>query len=407
MLQSLLSDADRFVVVDVETTGLYNSDRIVEVAAVTVDASGRIVDEWDTLVDPQRDIGPTHIHGLTASMVSVAPTFEQVAAALANRLYGAVLVAHNLAFDARMLTNEFDRLGARLVPGHGVCTLQLGGGKLEDICRSCGVELTHAHRALGDARAAAQLLGQLVDGQVQACTSARVFDVSAPYSARTVQREMVGAREIPMPYLARLASHVHHYGEHGATLAYLDMLDWALADLVITKQEDAELHALAADLGMSSDDVVRAHLRYVDELVAAALRDEVVTDEEYELLHRVAAALGVDPAVIDTNTAAWRPNSVGVALQAGMRVCFTGTATYPDGSELPRKKLNDIAAGLGLEPTSSVTKKNCDLLVASDTSSQSGKAGKARSYGIPLVDVRDFLKAKPDSTVPAVTTGRG
>ena len=402
MLQSLLSDADRLVVVDVETTGLYNSDRVVEVAAVTVDPTGRIVDEWDTLIDPQRDVGPTHIHGVTASMVSAAPTFEEVAAALANRLYGAVLVAHNLAFDARMLTNEYDRLGARLVPGDGVCTLRLGGGKLADVCRLCGIELTHAHRALGDARATARALLQLADGHVDACSSARVFDVSASYSSRTLQREMISQDEVPMPYLARLASQVHHYGEHGATLAYLDMLDWALADLAITEQEHIELQALAADLGMSWEDVVRAHHHYVNELVAAAVRDGIVTDEEYGLLHRAATALGVDPAVVDANTEMWRPDTSGVALQVGMRVCFTGAATFPDGTELPRAKLNGIAADLGLEPTKNVTKKGCDLLVAADPSSQSGKAGKARGYGIPIVGVDDFLRAHPGSSVPAV-----
>jgi hypothetical protein len=50
---------DRFVVVDVETTGVLNSDRIVEVAAVTLSPNGQVVDEWDTLVNPGRDVGPT------------------------------------------------------------------------------------------------------------------------------------------------------------------------------------------------------------------------------------------------------------------------------------------------------------------------------------------------------------
>lgn len=402
MLQDLVGNGNRFVVVDVETTGLYNSDRIVEVAAVTVDGDGEIVDEWDTLVDPQRDVGPTHIHGVTASMVSAAPQFDEIAAALADRLYGAVLVAHNLTFDARMLTNEFDRLDARFVPGSGLCTLQLAGGKLTDVCRQYGVELTHAHRALGDARATAQLLGRVIDGLSEPCSCAHVFDVSAPYNARTLQREMVDAEEVPMPYLARLAARVHHYGEHGAVLAYLDLLDWALADLVITDRERSELRQLASDLGLDPGEVAAAHRRYVDELVAAAVRDEVVTDEEYELLHGAATALDVDPAVVDEDTEAWRPSTGGVQLTEGMTVCFTGSATYPDGTELPRRKLKDVAATLGLEPTSSVTKSGCDLLVAADISSQSGKADKARKYGIPLVDVHDFVKAQPGSTVPAI-----
>ena len=44
------SRVERMLVIDVETTGLLNSDRIVEVAAVVLDDRGRIVDEYDTLV---------------------------------------------------------------------------------------------------------------------------------------------------------------------------------------------------------------------------------------------------------------------------------------------------------------------------------------------------------------------
>lgn len=405
MLTDLLGDADRFVVVDVETTGLYNADRVVEVAAVTVDRSGKIVDEWDTLVDPERDVGPTHIHRVTASMVSTAPRFEEIAAALAERLYGAAVVAHNLPFDTRMLTNEFDRLHARFAPGDGVCTLQLGGGKLVDVCRSCGVELSSAHRALGDARATAQVLAKVAADASQQCSPARVFDVAAPYSSRTLQREMVGDEQVPMPYLARLASSVHHYGEQGATLAYLDMLDWALADLVISDDEKRQLLQLAGNLGLSSREVISANHRYADELIAAAARDEIVTDGELDLLYRMANALGVPTDLVDDRTAALRPDAGAVTLQEGMTVCFTGTATHHDGSELPRKKLKHIATGLGLQPTGSVTKSGCDLLVAADTASRSGKAGKARKYGIPLVDVHDFLKAQPGSAVPAVAAG--
>jgi ribosomal protein S2 len=42
------------------------------------------------------------------------------------------------------------------------------------------------------------------------------------------------------------------------------------------------------------------------------------------------------------------------------------------------------------------------VLVASDPSSQSGKAKKARSYGIPIVAVGDFVSADPGGTIPAV-----
>ena len=44
-----------------------------------------------------------------------------------------------------------------------------------------------------------------------------------------------------------------------------------------------------------------------------------------------------------------------------------------------------------MQPVASVTKKGCGLLVAADLSSQSGKAHKAHRYGIPVMDVIDFL----------------
>lgn len=110
--RSAMSQQQRIVAIDCETTGFGKHDRIVEFAAVEVDIdTGQVVDEIDTLINPERDVGPVDVHGVTASMVSAAPTFEEAAGALGRRLQGAVLVAHNLAFDARLLGQEFQRLG--------------------------------------------------------------------------------------------------------------------------------------------------------------------------------------------------------------------------------------------------------------------------------------------------------
>lgn len=113
------TESSRLAVVDVETTGLSRYDRIVEYACVTV-ADGVVVDEYDTLIQPKRDPGPAHIHGITPDMLQSAPKFDAVAGDIADRLNGAVLVAHNISFDVRMLKQE---LGAALarnskVPGH-------------------------------------------------------------------------------------------------------------------------------------------------------------------------------------------------------------------------------------------------------------------------------------------------
>ena len=82
----------RLVVIDCETTGLGQHDRIVEIAVLTLaPQTWEPMDEYDTLINPERDVGPVGVHGITASMVEAAPTFPEVAAALTHRLHGAIL----------------------------------------------------------------------------------------------------------------------------------------------------------------------------------------------------------------------------------------------------------------------------------------------------------------------------
>ena len=95
-----------FVVIDTETTGLYKNDRIIEIACVVFNREG-ILEEWSTLVNPSRDVGKTDLHGLTPSMLSLAPSFDQLGDDVARILNGRVLIAHNFPFDSRMLNQEF------------------------------------------------------------------------------------------------------------------------------------------------------------------------------------------------------------------------------------------------------------------------------------------------------------
>src|SRR6476469_2661092 len=103
-----------FAVVDVETTGLSarTGDRICEVAVVLA-RGGQIVDQVQTLVNPQMHIsrGAMAVNGITDMMVSTSPTFRQVAPALVQVLDGAVLVAHNASFDMSFISAELRSAG--------------------------------------------------------------------------------------------------------------------------------------------------------------------------------------------------------------------------------------------------------------------------------------------------------
>jgi DNA polymerase-3 subunit epsilon len=153
-----------YAVVDVETTGLSRSDRIVSAAVYRLDAQGRVEDHWYTVVNPQRDPGPTWIHGLTSEVLADAPLFPEVAEELARRLGGRVLVAHNALFDWSMIAREYARAGLTVPVEQRLCTIALSkelvlplpNHTLESLAAHYGVEQRHAHHALDDARVLAE-----------------------------------------------------------------------------------------------------------------------------------------------------------------------------------------------------------------------------------------------------------
>ncbi|RKN03913.1 DEDDh family exonuclease [Streptomyces radicis] len=153
-----------YAVVDVETTGLRREDRIVSAAVYRLTAKGEVEDHWYSPVNPQRDPGPVHIHGLTAAMLADAPLFADVAGEFAERLAGRVLVAHNAVFDWTMIAREFARTERTAPVEQRLCTialskalgLPLANHRLESLAAFFGVTQRRAHHALDDARVLAE-----------------------------------------------------------------------------------------------------------------------------------------------------------------------------------------------------------------------------------------------------------
>ncbi|MQS09889.1 DEDDh family exonuclease [Streptomyces alkaliphilus] len=155
-----------YAVVDVETTGLDPRDRVVSVAVYRVDRRGLTQDHWYTPVNPERDPGPVHIHGLTAEMLEAAPRFPEIVEELSERLTDRVLVAHNALFDWRMLSREYARAGRRAPVTRRLCTIALAkelslpvrNHRLETLAAHYGVRQERAHHALDDARVLTEIL---------------------------------------------------------------------------------------------------------------------------------------------------------------------------------------------------------------------------------------------------------
>lgn len=171
-----LVSAQRFAVVDVETSGLsIERHHVLQVGVVVVDGNGTVLDRWSSLVAPRSRwffrVGPTKLHGIHRRDVRHAPPATTVLAELAQRLEGTRFVAHNAPFDLAFLRKVAGRNGVTLPLSEPLCTLRLSrqldpdrqlSHRLGDLCARYEIQLVRPHDALADADATAAVLPHLL-----------------------------------------------------------------------------------------------------------------------------------------------------------------------------------------------------------------------------------------------------
>ena len=404
-----------FVVIDVETTGvLRRRDRVIEIGMIRV-RDNEIVDELTTLVNPNRDLGPTHIHGITAAQVSGAPRFDEIVPDVMSFLADAVVVAHNADFDIGMLGSELERAGIKDIAPPRICTLSLAyqfgptSRRLESCCEHFGIQLRNAHDAYADAFAAwalFQCYRTVLEREGLKINSVPAFKNGSFVKASSA--EPTGKRRLRSEPVARKSDYVldlvKQLPDAGTIEAakYYATLDRALEDRRITTAEAADLLEVARQVGLSRDGALRANEDYVRNLVAVALSDGKITPAERADLDVIAELLGVDQPRLQKligsakTSSEWQtPDAlpyVGNDL-AGKTVCFTGTLLSKlNGQLIKREQALEMARRAGLVPTDSLTKKT-EILVIADPDSMSGKAKKAREYGTRIMAEKVFWRA--------------
>lgn len=167
----------RFVAIDAETSGFrLGTDRVLSIAAIDI-ANGQIevgsVCEWIVCQPRTAPNKASEIHGLLPSEIRQGQPEAEVLRALLPRLSGAVVVGHNIWFDALMLDEAMQRhLGIRflnpmidcgkmamneLIPFHRVGYARQRTPTIEDICGHLNLPMPDRHTAEGDAFIAAEL----------------------------------------------------------------------------------------------------------------------------------------------------------------------------------------------------------------------------------------------------------
>jgi DNA polymerase-3 subunit epsilon len=162
-----------FAVLDFETNGFAPVDRAIEIG-ISCWRGGREVSSFESLLDSGTGVSRfvTRLTGIREEDLIGRPTFEAVLPEVAPLLEGAVVVAHNLPFDRRILLGEIGLAGGdRRLAEPGICTLKLARRllpkdepkRLDALAERFSLSFQARHRALGDARVTGSLLQLLLE----------------------------------------------------------------------------------------------------------------------------------------------------------------------------------------------------------------------------------------------------
>jgi DNA polymerase-3 subunit alpha (Gram-positive type) len=188
----------RFVVFDIETTGLIASrDGITEIGAVKVE-NGKVIDNFSTFVNPGMPIPEsiTKLTGITDAMVAGAPGIDQAIGEFLDFVGGLPVVAHNASFDtgfikysARQSGREFNNMILDTLQFSRKLFPELNRHKLDVVAKHLGISLKNHHRAVDDAQATAEIFIKCI-GYVTEKGAVTVSDIDRVLSGNADPRSM-------------------------------------------------------------------------------------------------------------------------------------------------------------------------------------------------------------------------
>lgn len=209
---ALLKNAE-FACIDVETTGLdAKSDRVIELAGAifTKDA---IIDEFESLIDPEREIPQESqaIHNISIDMVHGKPKIAEVLPQFLAFIGRRTIIGHGIQFDIDIICQEAQRAGILCTLHDNPCidTLRLArlygespSNSLDMLRRHFHIPAEGAHRAKGDVLVNIQVFRHLTHRfttteQIEATLAKPIFMKIMPLGKHKGRP----LRDIPIEYL--------------------------------------------------------------------------------------------------------------------------------------------------------------------------------------------------------------
>ncbi len=412
-------------VVDVETTGLSPGlDRVIELAVVRYEPEKKPELVLDTLVNPNRPVAATEIHGISDEDVEDAPYFSDVIGDLLRAVSGCVVSAYNVYFDIKFLNYELHSAGIDLVPPH-FCLMymrpMLGLGKrcpLGDACQCHGISVDMDHVASADAWVSAELMKIYLE-EMKALEIATYRDLARLHSYKFMESFK---NNVIYPSIAEKHSRCNSLKSRTVTIQssaedkhpikvrddgqkrpdtghalgeYWEALKSAVSDLMITDEEIKQLRRRKQKLGLADEQVRMLHARLFSGVISDFIGDMRLDEKECKALNKVHSCLcqlgwapgqplGRHHRFPKKKSHAFAKKKMSPTSMEGKTVVITGKL-----DSLSRKEVKIAIEHTGGRTASSVS-RNTDIVVVGK--SAGAKADKATEYGIEQIDEEELLR---------------
>lgn len=203
---NILAFPSKYVVIDVETSGLNpDTDEIIEFAAAKV-LNGQVIDTLTSLIHPKNPISPkiTNITHITNEMLASAPSIGEFFPYISNFIGDSVLVGHNVNFDIDFLYDVYLMWSGCWLNNNYIDTLRLSRKlfpnlrhrRLKDMIDHFDITADSSlHRALQDVICTQKLFEKLHDEILHRygtdSVDYSIFDQTPKYIPRYNARDIV------------------------------------------------------------------------------------------------------------------------------------------------------------------------------------------------------------------------
>ena len=173
-----------------------------------------------------------------------------------------------------------------------------------------------------------------------------------------------------------------------------------MEDRIVSSDEIEDLRKMASNWGLSTHQITDLNTKYFEAFAKVLKNNRCLSNSKHQELDQLATLLGIqDSSFVNDFSPLEGLNSDASKLfnksnsdMVGKSVCFTGESECQiNNKRLTKDFSKQLAISKGLIPVDRVTKK-LDILVVADPNTQSGKAKKAKEYGIRIIQENVFWK---------------